>query len=60
MGRACNMHGELRNAYKILLDKPAGKTPLRRHRCRWESIKMDLKEIMDGGCGLDSSAQNRS
>jgi hypothetical protein len=30
---------------KILVSKPEGKKPLRRHRHRWEdNIKMDLKE----------------
>ena len=34
------------SAFKILTDKPTGKTPLGRPRRRWESnIKMDLKEI---------------
>jgi hypothetical protein len=26
MGKACSMHGEKRNAYKILVRKPEGKT----------------------------------
>jgi hypothetical protein len=48
--------GEMRNAYKILVGKPARKRPLRRPRCRWEdNIKIDLREIGFGGCGLDSS-----
>jgi hypothetical protein len=28
--------GAMRNAYKILVGKPEGKTPLRRHKYRWE------------------------
>jgi hypothetical protein len=36
MGRACSMHGERKNAYRILVRKPEGKIPLRRTRCRWE------------------------
>jgi hypothetical protein len=41
--------GEKRNAYRVLVGKPEGKTPLQIHRCRWmDNIKMDLREI---GCG---------
>jgi hypothetical protein len=29
------MNGEKRNAYRILVGKPEGKTPLRRPRSRW-------------------------
>jgi hypothetical protein len=44
MGRACSTHGEKRNACRILVGKPEGKTPLGRPRCRWEdNIKMDLR-----------------
>jgi hypothetical protein len=36
--------GKKRNAYRILVGKPEGKTPLGRPRCRWvENVKMDLK-----------------
>jgi hypothetical protein len=35
--------------------KPKGKKTLERARCRWEDrIKMDLREIGWGGCGVDS------
>jgi hypothetical protein len=38
--------GEKMNAYRILVRKPEGKTPLGRHRHRWkDNIKMDLREI---------------
>jgi hypothetical protein len=38
------MHGELRNALKILIRKPEGKKPLGRPRHRWvDNIKMGLK-----------------
>jgi hypothetical protein len=38
--------GEKRNAYRILMGKPEGKTPLGRPRRRWvNNIKMDLREI---------------
>jgi hypothetical protein len=32
--------------YRILVEKPEGKRPLVRMRCRWEDgIRMDLREI---------------
>jgi hypothetical protein len=38
--------GEMKNAYKILVGKPEGKTPLGRPRPRWEdNIRTDLREI---------------
>jgi len=37
--------GEMRNAYNILVEKPEGKTTLRRPRHRWEgNIRLDLRE----------------
>jgi hypothetical protein len=46
MGGACGAHGEVRNAYNILVGKPEGRRPLGRPRQRWEyNIKMDLREI---------------
>jgi hypothetical protein len=48
--------GEERKVYKVLLGKPEGKRPLGRPRRRWEDgIRMDLREIGLGGCGLDST-----
>jgi hypothetical protein len=45
MGRACGLHGEIRNACKILVGKP-GERPLGRPRYRWENnIKMHLRKI---------------
>jgi len=35
----------MRNAYKILVRKPEGKRPLRRHRRKWEDIRIDVREI---------------
>jgi hypothetical protein len=36
--------GEKRNAYRILVGKPEGKSPLERPRRRWvDNIKMDLR-----------------
>jgi hypothetical protein len=40
------MDGVKRNAYRILVGKPEGKSPLGRPRHRWvNNIKMDLREI---------------
>jgi hypothetical protein len=37
--------GDKRNAYKILVEKPVGKTPLGKYRHRWlHDIKIDLKK----------------
>jgi hypothetical protein len=37
---------EKRNVYRLLVEKPEGKTPLGRPRPRWmDNIKMDLLEI---------------
>jgi len=47
--------GEMRNVFKILVGKPEGKRPLGRRR-RWvDNIRMDIREIRVGDCGLDSS-----
>jgi hypothetical protein len=37
---------EKKTAYRILVEKPEGKRPLGRPRCRWvDNIKIDLREI---------------
>jgi len=42
--------GEKRGAYRILVEKPGGRRPLGRHRCRWEdNIKMNIQEVERGG-----------
>jgi hypothetical protein len=47
--------GEGRNLYRVLVGKPKGKRPLERPRHRWEDgIKMDLRDIGLGVCGVDS------
>jgi hypothetical protein len=52
MGKECNMHGEKRNSYKVLMGKPKGKRPLGSLiRRRDDNIKMDLREI--GWSGMD-------
>jgi hypothetical protein len=41
--------GEARGVYMVLVGKPEGKRPLRRHTRRWEdNIMADLQEV---GCG---------
>jgi hypothetical protein len=46
--------------YKVLVRKPEGRRPLGRPRCRWEDgIRMDLREIGLGGCGLDSTGSGQ-
>lgn len=44
LGRACNKHGEKRNAYRILMGNSGEKRPLERSKYNWENnIKMNLK-----------------
>jgi hypothetical protein len=51
--------GEKRNAYRIFVGKPEGKTPLRRRKCRWEYIiKTDLMEIECSGMDWIDLAQD--
>jgi hypothetical protein len=46
MGGPCSTNGEKRNAYRLLVEKPEGKRPLRRPRRRWvDNIRMDLGEV---------------
>jgi hypothetical protein len=46
VGGACSSHGEVINAYTMLIGKPEGKRLLGRPRRKWEdNIQMDLKEI---------------
>jgi hypothetical protein len=41
--------GEERKLYKVLMEKPEGKRPLGRPRCRWEDeIRINLREIGGG------------
>jgi hypothetical protein len=47
----------MKNAYKILVRKPAGNKPLERlGRISEDNIKLDLGETWLGMCVLDSSA----
>ena len=48
--------GDIREVYRGLVLKPEVKSPIRRHRRKWEdNIKMDLEEVGRVGCGLDRS-----
>jgi hypothetical protein len=48
--------GEARKLYKVFVGKPEGKRPLGRSRYRCEDgIRMDLREIGLGVCGMDST-----
>jgi hypothetical protein len=48
------------NAYKTMVRKPEGKTPLGRPRRKWvDNIKLDLREIGWGGMGWIDLAQDR-
>jgi hypothetical protein len=52
--------GEERKVYKVLVGKSEGKRPLGRPRRRWEDvIRMDLREIGLGGCGLASTVSGQ-
>jgi hypothetical protein len=50
--------GKMRNAYRILVEKPGGKRPLGRPKCRWKNIKMDLREIVWDGVDWIGLAQD--
>ncbi|KAJ4449417.1 hypothetical protein ANN_00816 [Periplaneta americana] len=51
--------GESRNAYRVLVGRPAGKRSLGRPRRRWEDIKMDLREVGYDGRDWINLAQDR-
>jgi hypothetical protein len=54
------MNGEKRNAYMTLVEKPEGKRPLGRPKCRWvDNIKMNLREIGWGAMDCIFLAQDR-
>jgi hypothetical protein len=45
-GRHVVCMGEMKNMYKILVEKPQGKRPFGRPRYGWEdNIRMDIREI---------------
>jgi hypothetical protein len=52
--------GEKRNAYRLMVRKPEGKSPLGRPRRRWvDNNKIDLVEIGWGGVDWIGLAQDR-
>jgi hypothetical protein len=49
----------MRNVYKMLVRKSERKRPLRRCRCRWEDIRMVLREIWWEGVDWLHLAEDR-
>ena len=59
LGHVTHM-GESKGIYRVLVEKPEGRTPLGRPRCRSEdNIKMDLKEVGCGGMDWIDVTQDR-
>jgi hypothetical protein len=53
--------GEKRNAYRLLVEKPKGKTLLGRPRGRWvDNIRMDLGEVGWGDVDWIGLAKDRN
>jgi hypothetical protein len=58
-GHVASMRGK-RNAYRVLVGKPEGRSPLGIPRLRWEdNIKLDLPEIGWSGMDCIHLAQDR-
>jgi hypothetical protein len=54
MGRACSANKEKRNAYRILVGKPEGGTPLEDQDVGgWIILKLIFKKDKVGWCVLD-------
>jgi hypothetical protein len=52
--------GEKKNAYRILVGKLEGRSPLGRPRHRWEdNVRMDLRDIRWGGMDWIDLAYDR-
>jgi hypothetical protein len=53
--------GEKRKAYRLFVEKPEGKRPLGRPRCRWvDNIMMDLGAVECGDVGWIGLAKDRN
>ena len=48
--------GERRDAYRVVVERPEGRRPLGRRRCRW---KDNIKEVGKEGIDWIDLAQNR-
>jgi hypothetical protein len=49
MGEACSTHGEMRNAYNILVGKPEGRRSLGISSRIWkDNIRIDFCEMWEG------------
>jgi hypothetical protein len=60
MAWACSTNGEKRDAYRLLVGKPEGKSPIGRPRRRWvDNIRMDLVEMGSGDVDWIGLAQDR-
>jgi hypothetical protein len=58
MSGACSTHGECEKCVQISVRNPEGKRPLGRRGRRWEDIKTNLKEVVEG-CELDLSGSRQ-
>jgi hypothetical protein len=53
--------GEKKNAYRLFVEKPEGRRPVGRPRCRWlDNIRMDLVEVRWGDMDWIGLAQDRN
>jgi hypothetical protein len=53
--------GEKRNTYRLLVEKPEGRRPLRRPRRRWlDNTRMDLVEVGWGDVDWIDLAEDRN
>jgi hypothetical protein len=60
MGGACSTNGVKRNAYRLLVGEPEGRSPLGRPRRRWlDNIRMYLEEVGWGDGDWIGLAQDR-